>query len=311
VGCQPRRPPARTPEEGYPRAVSTFLLLGCGYVAECVARRLLSDGATVHATSREPERLAPLARRGATVHHVEVRDERSWRCLGRLSAEARSDLRVLVSVPPLTDGAGATKRLLAALGGPPERVVQLSTTSVYGDASRVDERTAPAPRVEAGWSWIRAEEAAADGPWSALVLRCAAIYGPRRGLHVALREGRFGRVRDLDRLVSRVYVDDLAALAVAALRTDLRGAYPVADDEPATTRELVAHCLRLGLPSLPPGAVVGGTMSSGRAVDGRAVRRLLGVDFRHASYRTGLAAALAGERALEAGPLDEFDLGQR
>ncbi|HZZ85901.1 MAG TPA: hypothetical protein VFE30_15305 [Anaeromyxobacteraceae bacterium] len=288
MGLSSDRGLGRVAAPGYPAAVPAFLLVGCGYVGQRVARRLLSQGEQVHATSRDPAALGAVAAHGAVTHALDLGDERSLDDLQRLAADLGEGLRVLVAAPPVDAG---SSRLHRALGGRPSRVVLLSTTSVYGALSRVDERTAPAPQDEAGRAWLEAERAAAAGPWAALVLRCAAIYGPGRGIHVTLREGRPGRVRDLDRVVSRVHVDDLASLAVAALRSELTGAWPVADAAPATTREVAGFCHRLGLPRLPasPRAPAG----AGRRVDGSAIWRLLGVRPEYPSYVVGIPAALA------------------
>ena len=131
-----------------------------------------------------------------------------------------------------------------------------------------------------------------------MILRPAAIYGPMRGVHSAMRQGRFRLARDGSNFVSRIQVDDLAALAVAALASSAAGAYPVADDEPCTSREIVEFCAQLlGLPL--PGSVmeseVSETRRSDRQVNGSAIRRILGVDLKYASYRTGIPAALAAE----------------
>jgi len=274
--------------------MAVVLILGCGYVGTRVARRLLAAGERVHATSREVVALAPVASRGAVAHRLDTRDARSLQDLERLAAELGSGLRVLVSIAP-PERADETKQLLQALGVHPARVVLLSTTAVYGAQLEVDEHTAPAPADEVGRAWLELERIWGSGPWSTLVLRCAAIYGPGRGIHVTLHERRPGRVRDPDRVVSRVHVDDLVSLAVAALRSELEGTCPVADDEPATTREVAAFCGTLGLSAMPAAAQPCFGGESGRRVKGCAVRRLLGVDLRYPSYREGIPASIQGE----------------
>jgi nucleoside-diphosphate-sugar epimerase len=143
---------------------------------------------------------------------------------------------------------------------------------------------------------LAAEQAVAAGPWPSLILRPAAIYGPGRGVHERLRQGTFKLLGDGSNFISRLHVDDLAGIVVAALFSDLTGAYPAADDEPCPSLEIVAFCARLlGLP-LPSSAgpeELDETRRSDRRVDGRAVRRLLGVELTYPSYRVGVPAALA------------------
>ena len=86
--------------------------------------------------------------------------------------------------------------------------------------------------------------------------------------------------------MSRIHVDDLATHVEAALLSDVTGAYPVADEEPCTPRELAAFCSQiLGKPIEPRPA------RSNRRVDGSAIRRALGVTLQYPTYREGYAAA--------------------
>ena len=81
------------------------------------------------------------------------------------------------------------------------------------------------------------------GPWSSLILRSAAIYGTGRGVHAALREGRIPRGAGAG-IVSRIHVEDLAAIIEAGLYAELEGAWPVADDAPCSSTEIAAWCVR-------------------------------------------------------------------
>jgi nucleoside-diphosphate-sugar epimerase len=276
--------------------VRSAVLLGCGYTGERVARRLLASGVRVVATTRDPSRLAPLAAAaagGLEVLAVDAAGEPGLRALAARARELEPGFAVLCSVPPVELGgrpADATARLLAALDGA-GRVVQLSTTSVYGDRLEVDERTPVAPRTPADRLRLEGEAAAAAGPWSSMVLRPAAIYGPGRGVQ-ATAGAVLRRALDPDRVVSRVHVDDLAALCEAALRARVTGAWPVADDEPATPREVARFCASIGIavPELPP---PGGGGAGGRRVDGRAVRSALGIALAYPTYREGYRALAA------------------
>jgi nucleoside-diphosphate-sugar epimerase len=132
--------------------------------------------------------------------------------------------------------------------------------------------------------------------WSWLILRPAAIYGPDRGVHVAMREGTHRLWGSGENRVSRIHVDDLAAHAEAGLLSELSGAWPVADDEPCRAREIAQFCADLlGVPMPPPSELKGeDTRRADRRVDGRAVRLRLGVELQYPSYRVGIPAALKG-----------------
>jgi nucleoside-diphosphate-sugar epimerase len=230
------------------------LILGCGYTGERVARRFLARGASVTATNSKTERfeVAP----GALVLH---------------------------SVPP-----AGSRGLMDELGNAPARVVYLSTTGVYGAARFVDESTAAAPETEQHRLRLDEERRVAAGPWSSLILRPASIYGPGRGVHESLKRGT---CRVDENFVSRIHVDDLAAHVEAGLLSGVTGAYPVADEEACTSREIAEFCARLLNLPLPLHAQAKAYATS-RRVDGSAIRRALGITLRYPSYRVGIPASL-------------------
>jgi len=179
--------------------------------------------------------------------------------------------------------------------GQPHRVVYLSTTGVYGATRDVDETTSPAPDTESGKQRLAVEEEVRGGPWSSLVLRPAAIYGPGRGIHVSMREGRFQLAGTGDNFVSRIHVDDLAAHAEAALLSEVTGAYPVGDELPCTSREIAEYCAQLldvAMPPPVPRDTLHETRRADRRVDGGAIRRLLNLTLQYPTYREGIAASV-------------------
>ena len=277
-------------------------IIGCGYTGRRVAQRLLDTGVPVAATTRNPDSLRDLAAQGVEVLRWDASDPDG---LQTLKTAITPGAGVLLSVPTLRGPHGfdePTPRIVQALGDAPSRVVYLSTTGVYGNAHVVDETTPAAPVTERQHLRVEAEQAVLCGPWPSLVLRPAAIYGPGRGVHVALREGSFQLANDGSNFVSRIHVDDLAAHAEKALLSDLTGAYPVADEEPCSSREMAEFCANLlGLP-LPESVTqesLSETRRSDRRVDGSAIRRLLGIELRYPSYRQGIPAALKEEKEEE------------
>jgi nucleoside-diphosphate-sugar epimerase len=247
-----------------------LLILGCGFTGYRVASRFLAKGARVTATTREPQRLnLP----GANAIRTED-----------VAAHLRPGMLVLHSIPP--DGSSG---LVAKLGDLPSRVVYLSSTAVYGSTTLVDEHTPVDLTSDRARARVEAEREVQAGAWSSLILRPAAIYGPGRGIQESMQRGSYSLS---DTYVSRIYVDDLAAHAEAALLSSIVGAYPVADEEPCTSRQMAEFCAGLlGVP-LGPGHEQPSRFSSNRRVDGSAIRRLLGITLQYPSYRTGVPAAL-------------------
>ena len=196
---------------------------------------------------------------------------------------------ILHSIPSLPGG--ADRELIRAFEDQPGRVVYLSTTSVYGDAERVDERTLAQPRSARELARVETERAVQSGPWQSLILRPAAIYGPDRGVHMAMAQGRYTLLSDGSNYISRIHVDDLAAITEAALLSALTGAYPVADQHPCPAREIAEYCAQLlGLPMPVPAGWkdVPESRRANRRVDGSAICRELGVTLRYPSYREGI-----------------------
>lgn len=259
------------------------LVLGAGFTGERVARRLEAQG---HEVVRFRSRDLPLPD------------------VSRLRELPAREHLVLHSIPLVREGEALvehTPRLLEALEGKVRRLVYLSTTGVYGSAVEVDETTPVAPRTLRESLRVDAERAVlAFGP-STLVLRPAAIYGPGRGAHVSIREGTWRLGGDGSNLVSRIHVEDLAALTTAALSSNVEGAYPVADEDACSSLEVTRFtCELLGLPLSPSvdAALLDETRRAHRRVDGRAIRRALGVELRFPSYRIGIPACLQEEGAL-------------
>jgi len=256
--------------------------------------RLANRGWSVTATTRNPERLRAVTDRGINVVKFEV---------GSTGIPDATDSTVLLSIPTQSDGGMAgnsrlhdpTAAIVNQLGDRPSRVIYLSTTGVYGDVECVDESTPIAPKTERQNLRAQAERAVINGPWSALVLRPAAIYGPGRGVHEAMLRGEFKLMGAGENYVSRVHVDDLANITAAAMESAVTGAYPVADDSPSTSREIAQFCADLLGIDLPPSgevAELSETRRTNRRVDGRGIREELGVELKYPSYREGIPASL-------------------
>jgi nucleoside-diphosphate-sugar epimerase len=250
-----------------------ILVLGSGFTGSRVAAILRNIGLSVKET------------------HTATFNCTSPDAYDRLRALAPAGCRVLHSIPSLPDLADA--RILDALQDRAARVVYLSTTGVYGAAEFVDENTLPAPRGERETARVQTETAVQHGPWRSLILRPAAIYGPGRGVHVSMSQGRYTLMGDGSNFISRIHVADLAAVAAAALLSNLAGAFPVADLHPCSAREMAEYCanrFHLPMPVNESEANVPATRRNNRRVDGRAIFARLGVTIQFPTYREGLEA---------------------
>lgn len=269
----------------------SVFILGCGYTGQRVASQFVERGASVIVTTRDPSTLSCLFSRGVKVISLDAAEP-------SIVPVPRGAL-LLHSIPVVEGSSGPldpTPDLLAHFAEPPGRIVYLSTTGVYGTTRDVDETTPVSPPTARERLRLDAESAVERGPWSSLILRPAAIYGPGRGIHVSMQAGRFQLAGDGSNFVSRIHVEDLAAHVVAALTSDLTGAYPVADEYPCTSREIAEFCSRLLNIPMPPSVQLDSlhqTRRADRRVNGRAIRNRLGLTLRYPTYREGIPASLA------------------
>jgi nucleoside-diphosphate-sugar epimerase len=224
---------------------------------------------------------------------------------------------VLSTVPPDESGDPVLQRYAAALRIAPtlQWVGYLSTTGVYGDRQGdwVDESTTPAPSGPRGMRRLAAEQA-----WAALathscvdLFRLGGIYGPGRSAFDDLRAGRARRVLKPDHPFGRIHRDDVVHAVLAAMQQSRAATVRVlhlVDDLPAESAAVIEEAARLlGVPPPPsvPFAEAVATMSpmarsfwaENRKVACQITRQALGIAWRYPTYREGLRAILAEERA--------------
>jgi nucleoside-diphosphate-sugar epimerase len=262
------------------------VILGLGFTGERLARRLLRRGVPVSAGVRGIRRFAELAQAGLQLSELTL-DHPEVMLLPRNAVAA-------VLIPPLPEPENtALRENIRRLE--PSRVVYVSSTGVYGDQVDVNAGTPAEPSDDRGRLRVEEERWIASGPWTSLILRSAAIYGPGRGVHASLREGKLPRGAGSG-IVSRIHVDDLAAIVEAGIFSDIQGAWPVADDAPCSTEEIARWCRQaLQLKRIAGRKLTLGRWNAGRKVDGRKIREMLKVDLQYPSWQSGIQASLRDE----------------
>ena len=113
-----------------------------------------------------------------------------------------------------------------------------------------------------------------------------------------MKQGTFRLAGEGSNYVSRIHVEDLAAHVEAALDSEVTGAWPVADEAPATSREIAEYCaalLGIPMPESVPAESLHHTRRANRQVDGSGIRRVLNVELRYPTYKEGIADASRGE----------------
>lgn len=276
----------------------THLIIGCGYTGLALARQLVKSGAKVTGTSRSEMRRSEIEATGAN--------------FAMLDLDTAKDLPdgpfasvTLLAPPPenLDRAAGRIQFIVGKAGGAPVTVV--ISTAIFGDIrGTITERTHPSPKddrqrrfgiMDAATLMMRM-----DG-YDTAVVRTPAIYGPGRDHRAKLLTGEAKVVKPAPPL-SRIHVEDLAALLVRMTEPFRPPLLLACDEMPAPTWRVVEEAARL-LGVSPPTEVppdeapdhfsdIGLSMRLVERSCRSVVRPWLGVRMRYPTYREGLRACL-------------------
>lgn len=278
--------------ESSSREPRKIVFLGCGQTARALISGLKTgdfgavENLELVATTREEGRLMQIAAMGAAAILLPAESD-------KLKAVCRG-ADVLVTFPP----DGESDSLYAQLVGTAGRIVYISSTGVYGNyVGIVDEDTAV--QVD-GASVANMRRLAAEDIWrnvGATVLRAPGLYSPVSGLHHRLRSGNYRLPANGTNYVSRIHLDDLAAVIMACFAGEPQAdTYVVGDLKPCPHVEVVGWlCERLGLP-LPDSAPldqVSPTLRGNRQVNAAKILAEFGITLRYPTYVEGYTQCLA------------------
>jgi nucleoside-diphosphate-sugar epimerase len=287
------------------------LIFGCGYLGERVAHRWRDAGHDVTIVTRSRERAGQFQHEGYSTIVADVTRPESLRdlpCAETVLFAVGYDRSASASTQSIEDVyAGGVRNVLAALPSDTGRFIYISTTGVYGPASRgwVDEATPPDPRRDGGRASLAAEQLLAAHPLGArsVILRLAGIYGPNRVPFI--KELRAGQPipAPASGYLNLIHVDDAAQAVVAAdhLKPLSNGprVYCVSDGEPVQRGDYYSEVARQV--GAPPAQFTAPDPSSPRAARAESDRRIcnnrmlaeLRVTLAYPDYRAGLAAILS------------------
>jgi nucleoside-diphosphate-sugar epimerase len=279
--------------------VERILIAGCGYVGGRLAELLAEDGREVFGLSRSPGGLPGGV--AAIAADVTARDT-----LDRLPDSLDA---VVYAVSPsgrsgteyraaYVDGLANVLDAVESRGGPPRRVILVSSTGVYGhtDGRWVDERTPPEPSSATAERILEGERLVREADVG-VVLRLGGIYGPGRDRTV--RRVRSGEAECPPAGVygNRIHRDDAArALRHLLALPDPEPVYLGVDREPAELREVyrwIAERTGARDPCADGPARDDGDPSGRRGTNKRCSSERLaasGFAWRYPTYREGYAA---------------------
>jgi len=190
--------------------------------------------------------------------------------------------------------------VLADMGQPVQRLILVSSTSVYGvtDGGWVNEATPAEPGGFSGRRLLEAEAVARQSPFATTVVRFGGIYGPsRKRMLNRVREQR-PVVDEPPQFTNRIHQDD--CVGVLAHLMQLPSPAPLylgVDSAPCSMAELtdwLADTLGLPRPQHVSGDA-GGVRGSNKRCD-NSLLRASGYTFLYPGYRDGYGAMIAALR---------------
>ena len=290
------------------KSCGQLLVLGGGYSGRRFAAAMAQAGLAV------------------TVTHRGLRDSAAadpWRWLAfdpdsglvPSADDLAGTTHLLSTIPPDRQGRDPALEALAPLLRqlPLTWVGYLSTTGVYGDRQGgwVDEISPAAPSHERSRARLACEQAWLSSGLPVQSFRLPAIYGPGRSPFAGLQQGTSRLVHKPGQVFCRIHVDDIVGALGHCLALPAQ-ARPqlvnISDDCPCPSSETLgfaAHLLGCKLPPVQSFASVAASMgpmalsfwADNRRVHNRRLCQDLGYALRYPSYREGLGASLAEERA--------------
>ncbi|HSH44082.1 MAG TPA: SDR family oxidoreductase [Arenicellales bacterium] len=284
-------------------------IAGYGYTGRRVAERWMERGVKVRALTRRPIRLAEHMHPRLELLRGDLDEPAS------LPTGAIAGTRLYYFAPPrkLGDIDERMRDFVAALDEPPEKIVLISTTGVYGDCNGewVDESRPPNPGSDRARRRLDAERVISE--WASrrgvplAILRVAGIYGPGCLPEKRLQERTpMPAARDCG-YTNRIHIDDLVEACVQVMaQPGATGVFNASDGAPGTMREyfdLVADALGYDrLPVLPREQMAAtlntrmqAYLGESRRIDNSRLRDTLGLSLRYPDLASALAAGSLSE----------------
>ena len=289
-----------------------ILIAGCGDIGKRVAGLWIEQGHEVSALTRN-------------VHRFEQQCDLRIRSIegdldlpdSHISLPSR-DAWIFYFLPPPDNGEDDT-RMRAFISHldhnqPPEKIIYISTTGVYGDCHGewVTEQSPVNPQSQRSKRRLAAEKILTEWHTRTLIpviiLRVAGIYGPGRLPIARIKSGQAVLDEKEAPFSNRIHSDDLARICVTAARQVVNGyhIYNVSDGNPTTMTDYFNRVAKIaGLQ--PPRTVtldqaaqefspmMLSFLNESKRVDNRKMLQELGVELLYPDLETGLQQCLSGQ----------------
>ena len=280
-----------------------LLILGCGYSAKYISKKLISEGWEIFGTTRFKANFKIL--KSYKIQPIYLNDFSALRTVtsGRCS--------ILSSIPPKgqsDEGLRVFAKLLQQNADNIEWVGYLSSTGVYGDRggewvtedSKRDSVTDQGKaRINAENSWI---DLARKYVFPLFIFRLGGIYGPKRNIFDRLEAGTVKKIFKPNQYFNRIHVEDISeAVRISLGKRELAGIYNIVDNLPTNGSDLIDEATRMiGMPPLPNvnlgdaklSAMSLAFYSECKRVSNKKAKRVLGVSLKYPTYKEGLRSLL-------------------
>lgn len=285
---------------GEDRRVKLFCF-GLGFSAEALAKRLAARGWSISGTVRDPTNMQRLRSQGYEICRFAGEADNA-----EFAATLAGTTHLLHSIPPGAEGDPVLRHYRDQIAGLTtlDWIGYLSTVGVYGNhqGAVVDEAAEPHPNNERTKSRVAAESGwltfGEEIGYPVQVFRLAGIYGPGRSALDKLKAGTARRIVKPGRVFNRIHVEDIASVLEASIAQPRAGAiYNVADDEPATSADVITYGAELLGIEPPPevpfeeadlSPMARSLYGDGRRISNALIKLELGVRLAYPNYREGL-----------------------
>lgn len=223
-------------------------IFGFGYTAEYFAKLLVQNNISVQGTSRQFELRKKYSNQGIELFDFNAKEQ--------IANAFQTITHVLITIAPhKKQGDLVRKQYITLLNEHAPHlkwVGYLSSTGVYGDheGGWVDEQSSLNAtnetnrlRIAAEEEWLKFGEA---NHLPTHVFRLSGIYGPKRNAVERLLKGEARCIYKPNHFFSRIHVEDIAQVLLAAMDMPQPGQiYNVSDNEPVPSHEVVQYAAKL------------------------------------------------------------------
>ncbi len=228
---------------------NNVFIVGCGYVGQAVARSFLDRNIPVRALTRG--NFQQLQQLGIQPIIGDLDNPQTLK-----NFQIQRDEIVFYFAPPPNQNTTdpRLRNFLNALTQPPEKIVLISTTGVYGDCKGkwITEDQPLNPQADRAKRRVDAENTLKNSELNYTILRVAGIYGAGKLPIERLQKGIPVLKESQSPFSNRIHIVDLTKVCeLAAEKSPARSIYHVSDGNPTTMTDYfnrVADALKLPRP---------------------------------------------------------------